>query len=151
MKIKYRKICHRLILCTVSFYFHLLWKSTFFVNKGLSCLYELNKNYNIWLLVDMEFLFFCVQLDISLVKICHRLILCTVSFYFHLLWKSTFFVNKGLSCLYELNKNYNIWLLVDMEFLFFCVQLDISLVSYLQVKHSKKNSISMHTHVLFSL
>ena len=52
--------------------------------------------------------------------------------------------------MFILIKQNNTWLLVDMEFLFFCVQLDISLVSY-QVKHSKKNSKSMHTHVLFSL
>ena len=61
--------------------------------------------------------------------------------------KSAFLLSKGLLCLYD--KQNNTWLLVDMEFSS-RVQLDISLVSY-QVKHSKRNSISMRAHVLFSI
>ena len=40
-----------------SFHFHSLLKSTFFVSKGLLCLYD--KQNNIWLLEDMKFLFSC--------------------------------------------------------------------------------------------
>ena len=61
--------------------------------------------------------------------------------------KSAFLVSKGLLCLYD--KQNNTWLLVDMEF-FSRVHLDISLVSD-RVKHSKRNSISTRTHVLFSI
>ena len=72
--------------------------------------------------------------------------------YFHSLMKSTFLPSKGLLCLYD--KQNNTWLLVDMEFLFSCSTWHLthslhSLMSY-QVKHSKRNSISMHAHVLFS-
>ena len=56
--------------------------------------------------------------------------------------KSAFLPSEGLLCLYD--KQNNSWLLVDMEFLFSC-----SLVSY-RVKHSKRNSISTRTYVLFS-
>ena len=62
--------------------------------------------------------------------------------------KSAFFLSKGLMCLYD--KQNNTWLLLDMEFLS-RVQLDISLVSYRRVKHSKRNSISTRAHVLFSI
>ena len=58
--------------------------------------------------------------------------------YFHSLMKSTFLPSKGLLCLYD--KQNNTWLLVDMH----------SLMSY-RVKHLERNSISMHTHVLFSI
>ena len=38
-------------------YFHSLIKSTFLLRIGLLCLYD--KQYNTWLLVDMEFIFSC--------------------------------------------------------------------------------------------
>ena len=62
--------------------------------------------------------------------------------YFHSLMKSAFLPSKGLLCLYD--KQNNIWLLVDMEFLFSCSTRHLtrslrSLVSY-RVKHSKRNS-----------
>ena len=64
-----------------------------------------------------------------------------------------FFPVRGLLCLYD--KQNNTWLLVDMEFLFSCSTRHLtrslrSLVSY-RVKHSKRNSISTHAHVLFSI
>ena len=67
--------------------------------------------------------------------------------------KSAFLLSKGLLCLYD--KQNNIWLLVDMEFLFSCSTRHLtrslcSLVSY-RVKHSKRNSISKRAHVLFSI
>ena len=66
---------------------------------------------------------------------------------------SAFLLSKGLFCLY--NKQNNTWLLVDMEFLFSCSTQHLihslcSLMSY-QVKHFKRNSISMQAHVLFSM
>ena len=66
--------------------------------------------------------------------------------------KSAFLPNEGLLCLYD--KQNNTWLLVDMKFLFSCSTRHLtrslrSLVSY-RVKHSKRNSISTRTHVLFS-
>ena len=67
--------------------------------------------------------------------------------------KSAFLPSKGLLCLYD--KQNNTWLLVDMEFLFSCSTRHLtrslrSLVSY-RVKHSKRNSISTRTHVLFPI
>ena len=62
---------------------------------------------------------------------------------FSFIHKSAFLFSKGLLCLYY--KQNNRRLLVDMEFFFSC-----SLVSY-RVKHSKRNSISMRAHVLFSI
>ena len=72
--------------------------------------------------------------------------------YFHSLMKSACLPIKGLLCLYD--KQNNTWLLVDMKFLFSCSTRHLtrslrSLVSY-RVKHSKRNSISTRTHVLFS-
>ena len=66
--------------------------------------------------------------------------------------KSAFLPSEGLLCLYD--KQNNSWLLVDMEFLFSCSTRHLtrslrSLVSY-RVKHSKRNSISTRTYVLFS-
>ena len=74
-----------------------------------------------------------------------------LSFYFHLLVKSSFLVSKGLLCIY--NKQNNTRLLVDMEFLFSCFTQHLtrslrSLLSY-RVEHSKRNSISTRAHVLF--
>ena len=62
-------------------------------------------------------------------------------------------VSKGPLCLYD--KQNNKWLLVDMEFLFSCSTHHLTrslrlLVSY-RVKHSQRNSISTHAHVLFSI
>ena len=63
---------------------------------------------------------------------------------FSIIVKYTFLVSKGLLCLYD--KQNNIWLLVDMKFLFsrstrhFTRSLRL-LVSY-RVKCSKRNSIS---------
>ena len=74
------------------------------------------------------------------------------SFYFHSLKvESTFLVSKRLLCLYD--KKNNTYLLVDMKFLFSYSTQHLtrslrSLVSY-RVKHSKGNSISTRTHVLF--
>ena len=73
--------------------------------------------------------------------------------YFHSLMKSASLPNKGLLCLYD--KQNNTWLLVDMGFLFSCSTRHLtrslrSFVSY-RVKHSKRNSISTRTHVLFSI
>ena len=74
------------------------------------------------------------------------------SFYFHSLKvESTFLVSRRLLCLYD--KKNNIYLLVDMKFLFSYSTQHLtrslrSLVSY-RVKHSKGNSISTRTHVLF--
>ena len=66
--------------------------------------------------------------------------------------KSAFLPSEGLLCLYD--KQNNSWLLVDMEFLFSCSTRHLTrslraLVSY-RVKHSKRNSISTRTYVLFS-
>ena len=73
--------------------------------------------------------------------------------YFHSLMKLAFLVSKRLLCLYD--KQNNTWLLVDMEFLFSCSTRHLtrslrSLVSY-RVKPSKRTSISMCAHVLFSI
>ena len=67
--------------------------------------------------------------------------------------KSAFLLSKGLLCLYD--KQNNTWLLLDMEFLFSCSTRRLTrslrlLVSY-RVEHSKRNSISTRTHVLFSI
>ena len=56
--------------------------------------------------------------------------------YFHSLMKSAFLPSKGLLCLYD--KQNNIWLLVDMEFLFSCSTRHLT--RSLRVKHSKRNS-----------
>ena len=72
---------------------------------------------------------------------------------FSIIVKYTFLVSKGLLCLYD--KQNNIWLLVDMKFLFsrstwHFTRLLRLLVSY-RVKCSKRNSISTCTHILFSI
>ena len=72
---------------------------------------------------------------------------------FSFIHKSAFLFSKWLLCLYY--KQNNRRLLVDMEFFFSCSTRHLSrslcsLVSY-RVKHSKRNSISMRAHVLFSI
>ena len=67
--------------------------------------------------------------------------------------KSAFLVSKRLLCLYD--KQNNAWLLIDIEFIFWCSTRHLtrslrSLVSY-RVKRSKRNSISTRAHVLFSI
>ena len=67
--------------------------------------------------------------------------------------KSAFLLSKGLLCLYD--KQNNIRLLVDMEFLFLCstrhLTRSLRLLVSCSVKYSKRNSISTRTHVLFSM
>ena len=65
----------------------------------------------------------------------------------------TFLVSKGLLCLYD--KQNNTWLPISIKFIFSCsnrhlTSLRRSLLSY-RVKHSKRNSISVYAHVLFSI
>ena len=66
---------------------------------------------------------------------------------------SEIFGKSSQACSY--NKQNNTWLLVDMEVLFLCSTL--YLMSYLcsimryQVEHTKRNSISIRTHVLSSI
>ena len=65
----------------------------------------------------------------------------------------TFLVSKGLLCLYD--KQNNTWLPISIKFIFSCSNRHLtclrrSLLSY-RVKHSKRNSISVYAHVLFSI
>ena len=65
--------------------------------------------------------------------------------------KLAFLLSKGLLCLYD--KQNNTQFLEDMKFFFVFNSTSHSLRSLMsnQVKHSKRNSISTHAHVLFPI
>ena len=131
-KIHNWKICHRPILAV---YPRILYIENYAHGLFLSC----------------SNAFFMLSLRANALYDFNSEIVDPFIFIHYLSW--LFIASKGLLCLAD--KQNNTWLFVDMEFLFPCSTRPLtrslrSLVSY-RVEHLKRNSISTHAHVLFSI